>query len=94
MNKEKIENLRPLLSEIQLKRYSVVNDYINIYGELIKKKIVSPDCAFHKLAEKYGLTRSGVRKMICEAGIYNGAAHPIRIPSLAEQAQNPKYFIV
>lgn len=78
---------------MQIKRYCVVEDYIKIYGDFIDKNIMSPERAFKKLAEKYELSRSGVRKMLLEAGVYQDAEHPFNPPSSSDIQKNPKYFL-
>ena len=92
MTKEKLEIYQELYTKSQLRRMKVVDEYLNNFGEMIKKKAISPNCAFEALAKKYELTKAGVRFMLERAGVYKSRLEPIYYPTDAERASKPTYF--
>lgn len=68
MTKENLEIYQEVFPKSQLRRMKVVDEYLNTFGEMIKKKVISPNCAFEALAKKYELTRAGIRVMLTKAG--------------------------
>lgn len=60
MTKENLEIYQEVFPKSQLRRMKVVDEYLNTFGEMIKKKVISPNCAFEALAKKYELTRAGI----------------------------------
>ena len=73
MAKENLEIYQEVFPKSQLRRMKVVDEYLNTFGEMIKKKVISPNCAFEALAKKYGLTRAGIRLMLTKAGVYKSS---------------------
>ena len=67
MTKENLEIYQEVFPKSQLRRMKVVDEYLNTFGEMIKKKVISPNCAFEALAKKYELTRAGIRVMLTKA---------------------------
>ncbi len=59
---------------------------------MIKKKVISPNCAFEALAKKYELTRAGIRVMLTKAGVYKSSQEPLYYPTAEERAAKPTYF--
>ena len=55
MTKENLEIYQEVFPKSQLRRMKVVDEYLNTFGEMIKKKVISPNCAFEALAKKYEL---------------------------------------
>lgn len=74
MTKENLEIYQEVFPKSQLRRMKVVDEYLNTFGEMIKKKVISPNCAFEALAKKYELTRAGIRVMLTKAGVCTKAA--------------------
>ena len=50
MAKENLEIYQEVFPKSQLRRMKVVDEYLNTFGEMIKKKVISPNCAFEALA--------------------------------------------
>lgn len=53
MTKENLEIYQEVFPKSQLRRMKVVDEYLNTFGEMIKKKVISPNCAFEALAWSY-----------------------------------------
>lgn len=94
MNKEKLEELKPFLTKEQVKRYQMVDEYVGFYGDVLKRGILSPHCAFKKIGTKYGLSVSGVRALMVRAGVYESAENPVIFPTDEQKAERKRYFIV
>lgn len=94
MKKENLEIYQELYTKSQLKRMKVVDEYLNNFGEMIKKKIITPNSAFEALAKKYELTRAGVRFMLAKAGVYKNSKEPLYYPTEVERAAKPTYFFL
>lgn len=94
MTKENREIYQELYTKSQLKRMKVVDEYLNNFGEMIKKKIISPNSAIETLAKKYELTKAGVRFMLKRAGVYKGCREPLYYPTETERAAKPTYFFL
>lgn len=92
MTKENLEIYQEVFSKSQLRRMKVVDEYLNTFGEMIKKKVISPNCAFEALAKKYELTRAGIRVMLTKAGVYKSSQEPFHYPTAEERAAKPTYF--
>lgn len=92
MNEEKNEFYQRIYTRTQLKRKNVVNDYISEFRELIKERKVTPNRAWELLADKYELSKAGVRHMLKNAGVYKGKENPVYVPTEEERSQNPLYF--
>lgn len=92
MDKEKFENPQLLYTKSQLKRMNVINDYLTVFKDLILEKKISPNRALVSLADKYELSRAGVRLMLENAGIYKGKENPCHVPTEEEMASKPTYF--
>jgi len=92
MTKENLENYQEVFPKSQLRRMKVVDEYLNTFGEMIKKKVISPNCAFEALAKKYEITRAGVRVMLTKAGVYKSSQEPLYYPTAEERATKPTYF--
>ena len=91
--KEEMNEFYPkLYTTRQLKRLNVVNDYLNEFSELITERKVTPNRVWELLAEKYGMTKNGVRLILVNAGVYKGKDNPIYVPSEEERRRNPLYF--
>ena len=48
MTKENLEIYQEVFPKSQLRRMKVVDEYLNTFGEMIKKKVISPNCARYK----------------------------------------------
>lgn len=81
MTKENLEIYQEVFPKSQLRRMKVVDEYLNTFGEMIKKKVISPNCAFEALAKKYELTRAGIRVMLTKAGVYKSSQEPLYYPT-------------
>ena len=92
MTKENLEIYQEVFPKSQLRRMKVVDEYLNTFGEMIKKKVISPNCAFEALAKKYELTRAGIRVMLTKAGVYKSSQEPLYYPTAEERAAKPTYF--
>ena len=92
MTKENLEIYQEVFPKSQLRRMKVVDEYLNTFGEMIKKKVISPNCAFEALAKKYELTRAGIRVMLTRAGVYKSSQEPLYYPTAEERASKPTYF--
>jgi len=92
MTKENLEIYQELYTKSQLRRMKVVDEYLNTFGEMIKKKAISPNSAFEALARKYELSKIGVRFMLEKAGVYKNKKEPLYYPTEAERAAKPTYF--
>lgn len=92
MKKENLEIYQEVIPKTQLRRMKVVDEYLNTFGELIRKKAISPNCAFEALAKKYELTRAGIRVMLTKAGVYKSRHEPLYYPTAEERAAKPTYF--
>ena len=44
MTKENLEIYQEVFPKSQLRRMKVVDEYLNTFGEMIKKKVISPNC--------------------------------------------------
>ena len=86
MTKENLEIYQEVFPKSQLRRMKVVDEYLNTFGEMIKKKVISPNCAFEALAKKYELTRAGIRV------VYKSSQAPLYYPTAEERAAKPTYF--
>ena len=71
----------------------VVHDYLNDFGMLIKQKQISPNRAWEVLAERYELSKAGVRLMLLNAGVYRGRNNPLYFPTEEERKQKAAYFL-
>ena len=69
MAKENLEIYQEVFPKSQLRRMKVVDEYLNTFGEMIRKKVISPNCAYEALAKKYELTRAGIRLMLTKAQV-------------------------
>lgn len=58
MAKENLEIYQEVFPKSQLRRMKVVDEYLNTFGEMIKKKVISPNCAFEALAKKGSLAKA------------------------------------
>ena len=92
MAKENLEIYQEVFPKSQLRRMKVVDEYLNTFGEMIQKKVISPNCAFEALAKKYELTRAGIRVMLTKAGVYKSSQEPLYYPTAEERAAKPTYF--
>lgn len=75
-----------LVGERLRKRESIINEYLNKYGQMILSKELKPTPVMQHLANIYGMSRLGVQNILKSAGIYQGRTNPIVYPS--EQLQN------
>lgn len=92
MTKENLEIYQEVFPKSQLRRMKVVDEYLNTFGEMIRKKVISPNCAFEALAKKYELTRAGIRVMLTKAGVYKSSQEPLYYPTAEERAAKPTYY--
>ena len=93
MTKENLEIYQEVFPKSQLRRMKVQYPVSNLITfEMIKKKVISPNCAFEALAKKYELTRAGIRVMLTKAGVYKSSQEPLYYPTAEERAAKPTYF--
>lgn len=94
MTKEKMEIYQNLLTEKEIRRMNVVKEYLDLYGELLKKKVIAPNRVFTALGKKYNFTNVGIRFILVSAGVYKSSKEPIYYPTAEEMAAKPTYFFI
>lgn len=92
MEKENMEKLESLLSQKQIRRMKIINDYLYEMGNFIKEKKLSPNRAQEILARKYETTKPGIIYILKNAGVYKNKTQPIIFPSEEEKKMKPNYF--
>lgn len=63
----------------RLKHESIVHDYLDMSGDITMLKI-SPTRIINKLAEKFEMSHTGIRKILKEYNVYLSAENPANIP--------------
>lgn len=61
------------------RRQLIVDKYINEYGPVIEKKLISPRAAMCALANEFYMSDSAIYYLLKREGIYRDAAHPVCI---------------
>lgn len=59
------------------RRQLVVDKYIQEYGPVIEKKLISPRAAMCALANEFYMSDSAIYYLLKREGIYRDAAHPV-----------------
>lgn len=75
---EKVFNSeKPSIPQHQL----IVDKYVNEYGPLIEKKLVSPRASMCAIANEFYMTYNAVYNLLKRAGVYKDGQHPVCPPS-------------
>ncbi len=67
------------------RRQLIVDKYVNVYGPLIQKKLISPRASMLALSNEFYLSYSGIYYLLRNEGIYKDAENPVCISPSKER---------